>query len=164
VKQMSIAARILDSAVSNLTASALLVLLLFSQLAHSAAIRIMPLGDSITRGSVSGVIPDDPRYYVSYRKALRDILVSAGYEIDYVGSELSGDAVFDDDSTRGTAGGTPQVYPVPAFFRRYIIFCYRTPKTYRRANRISFYCTSEPTIWHWPGPCIHRCRDREHSE
>ena len=64
-------------------------------------IRIMPLGDSITQGSSSGVVPDNSSFYISYRKALRDSLVSAGYETDYVGSLASGEAVFTDAQNEG---------------------------------------------------------------
>ena len=60
----------------------------------NAANKIMPLGDSITNGSASGVVPDNSAYYVSYRKALWDKLLAAGYEIDFVGSLNSGSAIF----------------------------------------------------------------------
>jgi lysophospholipase L1-like esterase len=53
-----------------------------------AAINIMPLGDSITRGNSSGV--GDPSYMVSYRKALWDLLVARSYEVDLVGSRNDG--------------------------------------------------------------------------
>ena len=43
---------------------------------------------------VRAAIPNDPAYYVSYRKALWDKLVAAGYEIDFVGSLNSGSAIF----------------------------------------------------------------------
>ncbi|MFO7497611.1 MAG: hypothetical protein R6X05_18470, partial [Desulfobacterales bacterium] len=52
------------------------------------AINIMPLGDSITRGSASGV--GDPSYMVSYRKALWDLLAARSYEVDFVGSQNDG--------------------------------------------------------------------------
>jgi hypothetical protein len=77
------------------------MLLFFQQTAYPAAIRIMPLGDSITVGISSGVIPDNSQYYVSYRKALRDRLVTAGYEINYVGNELAGNGVFADAQQEG---------------------------------------------------------------
>jgi hypothetical protein len=48
----------------------------------------MPLGDSITRGSFSGV--GDPSYMVSYRKALWDLLAARSYEVDLVGSRNDG--------------------------------------------------------------------------
>ena len=60
----------------------------------NAVIRIMPLGDSITQGIASGVSDED--YMVSYRKALWDLLVADGYEMDFVGSLNNGLAVFDD--------------------------------------------------------------------
>jgi lysophospholipase L1-like esterase len=59
-----------------------------------AVIRIMPLGDSITQGASSGVA--DPDAMVSYRKALWDLLDYNGYEVDFVGSENEGSAVFGD--------------------------------------------------------------------
>ena len=60
----------------------------------NAIIRIMPLGDSITRGSSSG--EPDPDYMVSYRKPLWDLLVANGYEVDFVGSLNEGSAIFGD--------------------------------------------------------------------
>jgi len=60
----------------------------------SATIKIMPLGDSITRGYSSG--ETDPDYMVSYRKALWDRLAAQSYEMDFVGSENDGSAVFGD--------------------------------------------------------------------
>jgi hypothetical protein len=59
-----------------------------------AEIKIMPVGDSITRGAPSGV--DDPDYMVSYRKALWELLDVAGYNVDYVGSLNNGAAAFGD--------------------------------------------------------------------
>ena len=67
-----------------------------------AAIRIMPLGDSITVGQFSGV--DYPSFSVSYREALRDSLTGAGYEIDFVGTQVSGSAVFADAQHEGHSG------------------------------------------------------------
>lgn len=60
----------------------------------SATINIMPLGDSITRGSSSGV--PDPANMVSYRKTLYDLLAARSYEMDFVGSQNEGSAVFGD--------------------------------------------------------------------
>jgi hypothetical protein len=68
-------------------------------------IRIMPLGDSITRGSSSGV--DDVTLQISYRKALYDSLVTSGYSIDFVGSLTNGENVPDfDPNHEGHAGWT----------------------------------------------------------
>lgn len=59
-----------------------------------ATVNIMPLGDSITRGSSSGVL--DPAYMISYRKALYDLLYARSYEVDFVGSLNDGSQVFGD--------------------------------------------------------------------
>ncbi len=73
----------------------------------AAATRIMPLGDSITYGSFSGAVPDLPAYYVSYRKALWDKLVDAGYDVDFVGSLTNGSSVPDfDNDHEGHPGAT----------------------------------------------------------
>ena len=63
----------------------------------AAQTRIMPLGDSITYGISSGAIPNLPGYFVSYRKALWDKLVDAGYDVDFVGSLTNGSSVPDFD-------------------------------------------------------------------
>jgi len=70
----------------------------------NAVIRIMPLGDSITVGSSSGEL--DPNYQVSYRKALWDLLVADGYDVDFVGSRDHGSAVFGDSEHEGHSGWT----------------------------------------------------------
>jgi len=49
----------------------------------STPVRIMPLGDSITRGISSGVSDADKQ--ISYRKDLWDSLIAAYYSIDFVG-------------------------------------------------------------------------------
>ena len=92
------------SVLLKLLAAAFLCFFLFPQLVFSASIRIMPLGDSITQGSSSGVIPDSDQYYLSYRKALRDKLADRGYQIDYVGSQVSGNAIFSDAQHEGHGG------------------------------------------------------------
>jgi len=61
---------------------------------------IMPLGDSITVGNASGVVPDDAAHWVSYRKDLWESLGAAGYAVDFVGGQTHGDAFdppFDSD-------------------------------------------------------------------
>ena len=66
--------------------------------AAGAANKIMPLGDSITRGETSGV-PDE-EFQVSYRKALYDKLEAAGYVINdeiFVGTLFSGESEPDFD-------------------------------------------------------------------
>ena len=96
-------ARLLTKAISiDSLLIALLVLVLFPQIAFPAAIKIMPLGDSITVGANSGVNEND--FMVSYRKSLRDKLVGAGYDVDFVGSQLSGNEVFGDSQHEGHGG------------------------------------------------------------
>jgi len=67
-----------------------------------AAIRIMPLGDSITQGEGSGIADED--YQVAYRKSLWDLLNDDGYDVDFVGSQDTGSAVFDDSQHEGLGG------------------------------------------------------------
>jgi len=64
----------------------------------------MPLGDSITQGYASGE-PNENRQ-VSYRKALWDKLIAAGYDVNFVGSLDSGSALFDDGDHEGHIGWT----------------------------------------------------------
>jgi hypothetical protein len=54
--------------------------------ADEAAIRILPLGDSITHGAGTG-----NSFYNSYRKELKALLETAGYQTDFVGSLTDGD-------------------------------------------------------------------------
>jgi len=65
-----------------------------------AAIRIMPLGDSITFGvEVSGA-PRDNDYVTGYRRLLYTDLTGLGYDVDFVGSVQTGSLAvpdFDDD-------------------------------------------------------------------
>ena len=71
-----------------------------------AITRIMPLGDSITTGSSSGVA--DRVFYISYRKALYDKLKAAGYVVDdeiFVGSLISGQSEADFDPDHEGHGG-----------------------------------------------------------
>ena len=70
----------------------------------AAATRIMPLGDSITQGMASG--EGMPDRQVSYRKALWDELIDAGYDVDFVGSLNSGSALFADGDHEGHNGWT----------------------------------------------------------
>ena len=65
----------------------------------AAATRIMPLGDSITFGNDSGI--GNPDFVTSYRKALWEKLIAAGYDVDFVGSEEAGELIappFDNDN------------------------------------------------------------------
>ena len=56
--------------------------------ACSTPIRIMPLGNSITRGNSSGV--NDSTKQISYRKDLWGSLIAADYNIDFVGTLTNG--------------------------------------------------------------------------
>ena len=55
----------------------------------AAATKIMPLGDSITRG-INGVIP--PEELTGYRQKLYLDLIDEGYDIEFVGSEQEGES------------------------------------------------------------------------
>ena len=67
------------------TIKLLLTVILFLFTAHSlwAQITIMPLGDSITRGYQSTGLN-------GYRRDLKDLLVSSGYDVNFVGSLQDG--------------------------------------------------------------------------
>ena len=72
-----------------------------------AVIRIMPLGDSITVGNLSGNVPDDNDHRYAYRVELWNKLVAAGYNVnglDFVGSMQSGGAVLADPDHEGHIG------------------------------------------------------------
>jgi lysophospholipase L1-like esterase len=78
--------------IKNILSKKILLLIAFLSLgavvevvAQGTAIRIMPLGDSITWG----VDPDDPDS-VGYRDSLYQQLITAGYNIDFVGSLVGG--------------------------------------------------------------------------
>ena len=51
----------------------------------AAATRIMPLGDSITRGTTDPPLTDP--YIVGYRQTLSLYLTDTGYDVDFVGGE-----------------------------------------------------------------------------
>ncbi len=75
----------------------------------SIPVKIMPLGDSLTQGSPSDQHPadqNDSTYWISYRKALLASLTGAGYIVDYVGTQQSGEAVagFTDYDYEGHGG------------------------------------------------------------
>jgi hypothetical protein len=55
-----------------------------------SSVRIMPLGDSITKGSSSGVSLESEM--ISYRKTLWNTLAAASYQVDFVGSLTNGQA------------------------------------------------------------------------
>jgi len=65
--------------------------------------KIMPLGDSITQGSVTPTNPEKDR--VGYRKPLYDTLIASGFSFDFVGSVVDhGWALLDDYEHEGHGG------------------------------------------------------------
>ena len=67
----------------------LFLIILFSFVLNAQQVRILPLGDSITRDSFQA----DPRpdsLYTAYRQPLWLLLKSAGYMIDFIGNDSSG--------------------------------------------------------------------------
>ncbi|MEN6343335.1 MAG: GDSL-type esterase/lipase family protein, partial [Methanospirillum sp.] len=79
----------------------LLCLCLASLAAHAGAVvKIMPLGDSITRGGTDAATP-----YPSYRYYLDTSLRSAGFGVDFVGSTSSGYTKFVFDQQHEGHGG-----------------------------------------------------------
>lgn len=100
--------------------SVLLLCLCLATLAiHAdAVVKIMPLGDSITRGG-----PDADTPYSSYRYYLDASLRSSGYSVDFVGSMSSGYTkfVFDQQHdghgayTTGMMVGTPSFSPLASW-------------------------------------------------
>ena len=68
-------------------------------LAANTPLRVLPVGDSITHGWYSGI---DANLLNSYRKELKSLLTSNGYEIDFVGNLTDGD--FPDNQHEGHDG------------------------------------------------------------
>ena len=62
--------------------SILLILSTVAEIAYGQSVRIMPMGDSLTSGY---------RQYVSYRYDLWFDLVDAGFDVDFVGGQMSTD-------------------------------------------------------------------------
>ena len=78
----------------------LVVLLVLVPVAAFSATRIMPLGDSITYDSYTGD-PRLPGQKTGYRQLLWTLLSNAGYDVDFVGSQVAGQnavPVFDADN------------------------------------------------------------------
>ncbi len=57
---------------------------------YSAPVRIMPLGDSITEGYMETL---DASHFYGYRGHLWNMLQDAGYEADFVGSQIAGESI-----------------------------------------------------------------------
>ena len=74
--------------------------------AVNAEVVIMPLGDSVTKGSNSGAVPDQEDFYVAYRQYLLDKLRDESYDVNFVGSQDDGFGVagFDDSEHEGHGG------------------------------------------------------------
>lgn len=67
--------------------------LLVANLSYGQELKIMPLGNSITFGEDSSderTEGDSSQNCVAYRKSLYELLISAGYTFNYVGSQKSG--------------------------------------------------------------------------
>ena len=67
----------------------LVVLLFFYPVAAFSSLRIMPLGDSITYDNYFGD-PRLPGQKTGYRQLLWSLLANAGYDVDFVGSQMAG--------------------------------------------------------------------------
>ena len=74
--------------IKSLIPATICLLLASLSFAYAGPIRIMPLGDSITRGS--SVSMQDNNYIVGYRQDLYLNLINGGYDVDFVGSMNSG--------------------------------------------------------------------------
>lgn len=69
--------------------------------------KIMPLGDSITQGSLwTGTAFEAPEVRVGYRKPLFDALITWSYKVDFVGSLSNGWTVLSDSEHEGHGGWT----------------------------------------------------------
>jgi lysophospholipase L1-like esterase len=60
----------------------------FTPAMGQSALKILPLGNSMTEGWMNG--QEDPGYRIAYRKNLKALLTAAGYNIDFVGSQSYG--------------------------------------------------------------------------
>ena len=74
--------------IKSLIPATIFLLLASLSIVYASPIRIMPLGDSITRGS--SVSMQDNNYIVGYRQNLYLDLINGGYDVDFVGSMNSG--------------------------------------------------------------------------
>jgi lysophospholipase L1-like esterase len=89
----------------------LILVLFFSTLSvpgiGQPVVRIMPLGNSITRGEETdgGLLESQMK---GYRYDLKVLLEAAGYMVDFVGSESAGYLYFDDSQHAGIGGSRDQ--------------------------------------------------------
>lgn len=78
--------------------------------AKSQTIRIMPLGNSITAGSmctngdIHSCVPLGGNNAVGYRQKLSNLLTASGYNFDFVGSETYGNSLMSDADCAGFGG------------------------------------------------------------
>ena len=88
----------------------ILLLTLWGPLFSQGTLRVMPLGNSITKGymctngwvGTCALNNDDEA--IGYRKVLRDMLEDADYDVDFVGSESNGSSLMVDTDHSGYAG------------------------------------------------------------
>ena len=88
-----------------------LILLACGQLVSSQELlRVMPLGNSITKGNmctngwVGTCVLNSDATAIGYRKVLLDSMVNAGYNVDFIGKYSSGGSLIDDPDHSGFAG------------------------------------------------------------
>jgi lysophospholipase L1-like esterase len=79
----------------------------------SSSLKIMALGDSLTQGGVNANLPGqmDASTINGYRLDLLNLLKTAGYTVDYVGSEQIGDSSLADKDENGFSGACIMVSP-----------------------------------------------------
>ncbi len=78
----------------------------------TTSLKIMPLGDSLTQGGVNANAGgNDPTTINGYRLELYNLLVAAGYTVDYVGSWQLGNAQLADKDLNGFSGACIKVSP-----------------------------------------------------
>ncbi len=70
--------------------------------------RIMPVGDSITQGSSSGI--SDESLQIGYRKTLYDLLMNNSYNVDFVGRKTQGQGYAGFDGSHEGYPGKPVGY------------------------------------------------------
>ncbi len=82
--------------------SVVLVYVMIGSLTSGQTLKVLPLGNSITQGWMGSSLPVNQR--VSYRQELFDLLLQAGYNFDFVGSEHAGSTYISDDDHAGWPG------------------------------------------------------------
>lgn len=72
------------------------------------ALRIMPLGNSLTVGETGDPNLPPPDQLIGYRYGLKYLLQQGGYNVDFVGSQSNGSAFFSDYQHAGIGGSRDQ--------------------------------------------------------